>query len=217
MRTPRSGTSTAQFCRRTERRRPSVSRPRAVGSSSSGSMPRRSSNASEAASAVFIRGLPYRSTPSGRVAVCLRAWWRPAAAPAATAPNTVPTTDSDQHAPGRRSRTPPQARRAIASALALHASVVIAPDQPVDAEVPRQPPQAGYERDADEGETEQAHQGEDQRVRVDRGIEGRDLVPEGVEPEPHLAGIAARLVHHSPLRTEQVLGGGAVLEVAAAR
>src|SRR5258706_9509361 len=32
----------------------------------------------------------------------------------------------------------------------------------------------------------------------------RSLVPEGVEPEPRLPRVVAGLVHHSPLRTQQV-------------
>ena len=47
-------------------------------------------------------------------------------------------------------------------------------------------------------------------------LERFDLVPEGVEPEPDLARVAAGLVHHSPLGAEQVLAFGAFLEVAAA-
>ncbi len=49
------------------------------------------------------------------------------------------------------------------------------------------------------------------------GRERRHLVPEGVEPEPRLAGVVPRLVHHSPLAAEQVLLRGEVLEVAAVR
>ena len=74
----------------------------------------------------------------------------------------------------------------------LDPPVVVAPDQPVDAEVPRQASKARDEGDADERETEHHHQGEDLRVGVLRGVEGRDLVPEGVEPEPDLPRIAAR-------------------------
>ena len=44
-------------------------------------------------------------------------------------------------------------------------------------------------------------------------LERFDLIPEGVEPEPHLPGVAAGLVHHPPLGAEQVLGFGAFFEV----
>jgi hypothetical protein len=44
---------------------------------------------------------------------------------------------------------------------------------------------------------------------------GLHLVPEGVEPQPRLPGEVPGLVHHPPLRSEQVLLLGAALEVAA--
>ena len=38
-------------------------------------------------------------------------------------------------------------------------------------------------------------------------LNGRNLVPEGVEPEPRLSGVAPGLVHHAPLVARQVLVG----------
>ena len=64
-------------------------------------------------------------------------------------------------------------------------------------------------------EGEQRHQAPDEGVGVARGGERLDLVPEGVEPHPGLAGVVAGLVHHSPLVAAQVLGAGLVLQVGA--
>jgi hypothetical protein len=70
---------------------------------------------------------------------------------------------------------------------------MLAPDQPMNAEVAGQAAESRDERDADEGEAQHRHQDPNLSVGVLRGVEGRDLVPERVQPEPDLAGIAARL------------------------
>ena len=85
--------------------------------------------------------------------------------------------------------------------------VVLAPDQTVDAEVIWQTIEIGYERDQHEYGREYAHREQHQCIGIRGkriGIVGRDLVPEGVEPEPCLPRVVAGLVHHSPLRTQQV-------------
>src|SRR4051794_953370 len=94
---------------------------------------------------------------------------------------------------------------------------VVPPDQAVDPEVLRQGAQAGNPRQADEPDAEQDHQPPDLDVRVVRRREGRDLVPEGVEPQPWLTGIVARLVHDAPLVAAEVLGPGLVLQMGTVR
>ncbi len=46
--------------------------------------------------------------------------------------------------------------------------------------------------------------GHDQRIRVRRAGIGRDLIPQRIEPEPGLTGIIAGLVHHAPLRADEM-------------
>ncbi len=74
----------------------------------------------------------------------------------------------------------------------------------MDAEVIRQTIEIGQEGEQHEDGGEEAHRDQHQCIGVRRGVVGRDLVPEGVEPEPRLPRIVAGLVHHSPLRTQQV-------------
>ena len=65
-------------------------------------------------------------------------------------------------------------------------------------------------------ELDGSHPGQVDSKEVDvGGIEARELVAQRVEPGSGLARVAARLVHHAPLRADQVVGGGDVGEVLA--
>src|SRR5258708_1143341 len=67
------------------------------------------------------------------------------------------------------------------------------------------------------GEEEGGQGGHVEGDHVDGGgvVPPGDLVPQGVEPQPGLAGVAAGLVHHAPLGAGQVHGLGGDREVAA--
>src|SRR5579859_8122145 len=82
--------------------------------------------------------------------------------------------------------------------------IVLAPDQAVDAEVVWQTIEIGQIGEQHEEGREYSHGDQDQRIGIWRGVVRRYLVPEGIEPEPRLPRIVARLVHHSPLRPQQV-------------
>src|SRR6266536_1897584 len=116
-------------------------------------------------------------------------------------------------------RRPGAEKYGTASGLvrSLQLSVVLTPDQPMDAQAAWEASQPRDEWDADERERKHGHHGPDKRVGVVRGREGLDLVPEGVEPEPDLPGVAPRLVHHAPLAAEQVLGLRSIGELRAIR
>src|SRR6266480_6455361 len=89
---------------------------------------------------------------------------------------------------------------------------MLAPDELVDRDSAWNVAYAWDERDADEGEAEDAHHQHHEDIRVFGGLKWFDLIPDGVEPQPRLARVAARLVHHSPLVAEQMLGFGAFCE-----
>src|ERR1035441_3330347 len=95
------------------------------------------------------------------------------------------------------------------------ALVVLSPDHSIDASLTRygaQPRDKGHEEQHDR---QRHHETPDENVSVAARVEGRDLVPEGVQPQPGLAGVVARLVHHAPLITREVLLLGMVRQVAA--
>src|SRR6266704_3980715 len=94
--------------------------------------------------------------------------------------------DSDPTGPGHGSR----------SGLRPGA-VVLAPDQPVHPAQARDGAHAGDERHQYQQHAEHHHQRPDLGVGVVGRGERRDLVPEGVEPEPGLARVPAGLVHHA--------------------
>ncbi len=82
-------------------------------------------------------------------------------------------------------------------------TIVLAPDQAVDAEIIWQTIEIGQERKQHEYGSEYSHCDQDQRIGIRRSVVGRDLVPEGVEPEPRLPRVVAGFVHHPPLGTQQ--------------
>ena len=85
-----------------------------------------------------------------------------------------------------------------------HVSIVLAPDQTVDAEVVRQTIDIGQVGKYHEEGREDAHRDHDQGIDIRRGVVGWDLIPEGIEPEPRRSGLVASLVHHPPLCPQQV-------------
>src|SRR5579875_2500313 len=105
--------------------------------------------------------------------------------------------------------------RVVPSAGRLRLVVVASPDQAVQGDEPGDGAQSRYERDEQEQHGGQARQVDRYEVHVGGGREARDVVPELVEPQPRLAGVAAGLVHDPPLVTEEVLGPGPVRVVAA--
>src|SRR5207342_3402099 len=75
--------------------------------------------------------------------------------------------------------------------------------------------QAGDEGDQQKQDGGQAGEVDGDHVDVGGGGEAGHVVPQRVQPEPGLAGVAARLVHDPPLVAGQVHGRGPVLEVGA--
>ncbi len=77
--------------------------------------------------------------------------------------------------------------------------IVLAPDQAVDAEGIGQAIEIGQVGEHHEQGGQDRHREPYQHIPVRRAIIGRDLVPEGVEPEPYLPRIIASFVHHPPI------------------
>jgi len=78
-------------------------------------------------------------------------------------------------------------------------SVVLSPNESIYARLAWDRPDSGQERNKNQSEGEQHHDSPYQYVGVAARTEWRNLVPEGVEPQPRLTGVVARLVHHAPL------------------
>src|SRR5450755_3655887 len=80
----------------------------------------------------------------------------------------------------------------------------VAPDEAVDRDQPWDVTQAGDERYSQQ--QYRGHAGHVDRDHVDVGGIGPawDLVPQRVQPEPRLAGVAAGLVHYAPLIAAEV-------------
>src|ERR1700694_991263 len=106
---------------------------------------------------------------------------------------------------GRRARRRSRRRYRAARWRRSLLCIVRAPDQAIDRYPARNVAQAGDERDEDEPKAEDCHREYDKQVGVGSARVWRDLIPEGIQPEPGLSGIPAGLVHHAPLVANEVL------------
>src|ERR1019366_4569429 len=92
-------------------------------------------------------------------------------------------------------------------------AVPVAPDQTVNWDQAGDVSQTGDERYGEEEDGRRPGQVDGNEVDVGGAAEARNLVPQGVEPEPGLTGVAAGLVHDPPLGTGEVIRRGLVREV----